>query len=430
MRKEKIKIEHVDISLLKEAEYNPRKMTKKQEEDLTEGIKRYGIVDPLIANFNKERFNFLVGGHQRLKIAKKLGYEEVPVVYLNLTEEKEKELNLRLNRNLGEWDMDLLKEFDIDLLLDVGFDDADLSHIWDENLETEDDNFDEEKELEEIKKTDIKPGDLFALGKHLLLCGDSTQEDAVKMMMGKEKVDMIYSDPIYNIGVDYDKGIGGKKNYGGNINDNKKEEDYREFLRQTLSNGLSVCKKDAHIFYYSDQKYIGILQALYKELGIDNKRICLWIKNGINPTPQVAFNKCFEPVTYGTIGNPYLSPIKNLSEILNKEIDIGNRTIDDILDMLDIWLVKRLPGQEYTHSTEKPITLHEKPLRRCTKVNDIVLDLFAGSGSTLMACEQLKRRCYTIEINPIFCQLVINRFEKLTGTKVKLITNTKNICKK
>lgn len=431
MRKEIIRIEQVSASLLKEATYNPRRMTEKQENDLTESIKRYGLVDPIIVNRHKDRLNIVIGGHGRLKIAKKLGYKEVPVVYLSLNEEKEKELNLRLNKNTGEWDLDLLKEFDIDLLLDVGFDDNDLASIWDENLETEDDDFNVEKELEETKKTDIKLGDLFVLGNNVLLCGDSLQEESVKLLMGNEKADMVYNDIFYNIGLDYDKGIGGKnKKYGGNVNDKRSDEEYRDILKKTISNSLSACKKDAHIFHYSDPYYIGMVQELYKELGIKNKRVCLWVKGSCYPTPQIAFGRSYEPCTYGTVGDPYLAPINNLGEILNKEVENGNRAIDDISDLMDIWLVKRLPGQEYEHPTQKPVTLHEKPLRRCTKVNDIVLDMFAGSGSTLISCAQLKRRCYTIEINPIFCQLVINRFEKLTGTKAKLITNAKNIWKK
>lgn len=417
MKDKNIKIEIVPTSLLKEAEYNPRKMTSQQEQDLTESIKKFGLADPLIVNGYETRKNVIIGGHQRFKIAKKLGYKKVPVVYVNLTPNQEKEFNLRLNRNTGEWDWELLKEFDMNLLLDVGFNDNDLSSIWDESLETEDDDFDPEKELEKIKKTDIKTGDMFSLGNHTLLCGDATDLETVNKLVGKEKVDMIYCDPPYNIDLNYDKGIGGKKKYGGDVNDNKSDDEYREFLNRTISNALNVSEKDTHIFYYCDQQYIGLLQEIYKELGINNKRVCMWIKNGFNVTPQIAFNKCYEPCVYGTRGKPYLSNIKNLNELLNKEIETGNRTIDDILDMFDIWLVKRISGQEYEHPTQKPPTLHEKALRRCTKINDAVLDLFGGSGSTLIACEQLKRRCFIMEQNPIFCQLIINRFEKYADKK-------------
>jgi len=419
MNKEHIKIEMVPIDQLRLCEYNPRNLSEKREKDLTESIKRFGLVDALIVNKNISRKNVLIGGHQRYAIAKKLGYTEMPVVFVDLPLEKEKELNLRLNRNTGEWNLDLLREFDIDLLLDIGFDDNDLAGIWDENLEIEDDNFDSEKELEKAKETDIKVGDYFALGNHRLICGDSTNLDVVEKLMDGSKANMIYSDPPFNIGLDYAKGLGGKRNYGGKVNDSKSDSEYKDFLKKTILNAITVSKKDLHIFYYCDQKFIGILQELYREIGIDNKRVCLWVKNGINPTPDIAFNKCYEPCVYGIKGKPYLSDIKNLNEILNHEVGTGNRTIDDILDMLDIWLVKRLPGQDYEHPTEKSPTLHEKALRRCTKVNDIILDLFGGSGSTMCACHQLKRRCFTAEINPLFCQLIINRFEKYANTKAR-----------
>lgn len=419
--KNTLKIEHITISSLKEADYNPRKMTEKQESDLTESIKRFGLIDPLLVNNYKDRENIVIGGHQRLKIAKKLKFTEVPVVYVSLPPDKEKELNLRLNKNLGEWDYDLLKEFDTDLLLDIGFDEVDLSNIWDENLETEDDNFNIEKELEKAKTTDIKTGDLFLIGNHKLICGDSTDPEVIKRLMEEEKADMIYTDPPYNIGVDYSKGISKNQNYGGVVDDNKSNIEYENFIKKTMANGLLVSRDNVHVFYYHDQKYTGLFQKLYKELGIDYKRTCLWIKNNSNMTPKIGFNKCYEPVIYGVRGKPYLSNIKNLNEILNKEVGVGNRAIDDILDMLDIWLVKRLPSQDYEHPTEKPITLHEKALRRCTKINDVVLDLFGGSGSLALACEQLKRRSYTCEQSPIFCQLIINRFKQYGDIQAKQI---------
>jgi DNA modification methylase len=187
-----------------------------------------------------------------------------------------------------------------------------------------------------------------------------------------------------------------------------------------LKNGLSVADKDAHVFTYCDQKYIWLLQTLYEELGIQNKRVCLWIKNSSNPTPGVAFNKQYEPCVYGTVGKPYLSATTlNISEILNKEIGSGNQGVQDMYDLLDLWIVKRLNGSEYEHPTQKPPQLHEKALRRCTKPGDIVLDLFGGSGSLLIACEQLKRSAYLVEREPTFVDLIIRRYEKLTGQQAK-----------
>ncbi len=420
---DRLSVSYVKIGELRSAEYNPRKWDQASISQLKESITRFGIIDPVIVNRAPGRENVVIGGHFRLFVAKELGYSEVPVVYVKIPDlEKERELNLRLNRNTGQWDFELLKEFDINLLLDVGFDDSDLAPIWDQ-LETEADGFDLEKKLKEIKSPTVKLGDLYALGSHFLLCGDSTDLGQIERLMGGKKASMVYSDPPYNIKLDYSKGISTSGKYGGQEQDKKTSAEYREFLKKTIENALAVSEADAHYFYYCDETYIGMVQGLYEELGISSKRVCLWVKNNLNMTPQVAFNKLYEPVVYGTRGKPFLSnKAQNLTEILNKEVDTGNRAIDDILDLLNIWLVKRLPGQEYIHPTEKPVTLHEKPLRRCTKVGDIVLDLFAGSGSTLIACEQMKRTCYTCELDPVFCQVILERFEEATGIKPKLIS--------
>ena len=279
-----------------------------------------------------------------------------------------------------------------------------------------------EKELEKIKTPTSKLGDIYELGTHRLICGDSTDPEVVKKLMNGKKANTIFTDPPFNISLDYNKGIGGKGNYGGTVNDAKSDTEYKEFLKAALQNALTVLEKDAHIFTYCDQKYVWLLQTLYAELGVSNKRVCLWIKNNSTPTPQVAFNKQYEPCVYGTTGKPYLSEkILNFSEVLNKEIGTGNRTLEDILDLIDIWMVKRLSGANYEHPTEKPPQLHEKALRRCTKPGQIVLDCFAGSGSLLVACEQLKRSAYLVEREPIFIDLIIRRYEKLTGNKTKKV---------
>lgn len=418
-----LKIEHVPIESLKPCPWNPRKWDTSAKEQLRESLTRFGFVDPIIVNNHPDRKNIIVGGHFRWTVAKELGLTEVPVVYISLTEDKERELNLRLNRNTGEWDYDLLKGFDTSLLLDVGFDNDDLSSIWDHALEIEDDGFDLEKELEQITEPKTKPGELYALGTHLLLCGDSRDEASVKRLVGSRQVDMIYSDPPFNIGLSYTDGISTKGKYGGKkTNDTLTQQGYRSFLETTIQNALLVAKPDVHVFYWCDENYIGLIQSLFTDQKLDIKRTCLWIKNNFNVTPNVAFNKVYEPCVYAVRGKPFLSPdLKNLHEVLNKEVGVGNRAVEDILDLFNIWLAKRLPGQDYEHPTEKPPTLHEKALKRCTRVGDIVLDLFGGSGSTLIACEQMKRTCFTVEIEPIFCDLIIKRYETLTGTKAKLL---------
>ena len=233
---------------------------------------------------------------------------------------------------------------------------------------------------------------------------------------------MIYSDPIYNINLDYNKGLGGKQHYGGEVIDKRTDDEYREFLKRSIVNALAVCKPDVHVFYWNTEQHIWIIQTLYRELGIENKRVCLWIKNGHNPTPKVAFNKCYEPCIYGSKGTPYLSKKEQgLTEVMNKEITTGNDSIDE----LNIWTAKRLGSQEYSHATSKPVSLHEKAIRRCTLPNDIILDSFLGSGSTLIAAEQLKRVVYGVELEPVFCDLIIKRYEKLTGIKAIIISHEK-----
>ena len=400
---------------------NPRTLSEDQQEQLKRSLEKFNLVElPAIDTTNR-----LIAGHQRVKVLLILGRGdeqiEVRVPNRKLTEAEFREYNLRSNHTSGSWDFEKLKGFNIDTLLDIGFDDTDLSAMWSDALETEDDNFDTEKELEKLKKPTTKPGDMFQLGPHRLICGNSADLGVVQKLVGSKQANMLYCDPPFNIDLDYNKGIGTNGKYGGvHTNDNRSEIDYRKFLKTTMENGLAAASPDCHIFYYCDQIYIGLMQSLFSELKLTNRRVCLWLKNNQNPTPKVAFNKAYEPCVYATRGKPFLNTdATKFNEVLNKEVGSGNRLSEDIMDLFDIWLVKRIAGSEYEHPTEKPPTLHEKALRRCTKPGDIVLDLFGGSGSTLIACEQLKRRCYTVELEPIFCDLIIKRYERLTNDKAK-----------
>ena len=366
----------------------------------------------------------ILSGVQRTKALKKLGMKEVYVLVPSrkLTQKERDRVMLGSNLHSGDWDFEKLKSFDLDLLLESGFDKVDLSDLWTENLETENDQFNESEELAKIKKPKTKLGDLISMGQHRLICGDSTDPLVLKKLFGKERASAIYSDPVYNINYRYDSGLGQKNKYGAEVQDTRTYEQYKEFLKKSMLAALSVAKDDLHIFYYSDQCYIGVIQELYRELGIENKRVCLWVKNSQNPTVGVAFSKCYEPCTYGIKGRPWIAPnITNLNEVMNKEITTGNNLLEETLDHLDLWLVKRLPGKDYEHATSKPPKLHEKALRRCTKPGDIILDSFSGSASTMIAAEQLKRRVYAVELEPVFCDLAIKRFEKLTGLKAKII---------
>ena len=402
---------------------NPRKMSPKQIVDLTKSLKKFNLVEiPAIDTDDK-----IIAGHQRIAVMQLLGRGEemidVRVPSRPLTESEYKEYLLTSNAVHGSWDYEMLAEyFDIDTLIESGLDDQDISRAFADTLEVDDDEFDVEKELKAIKKPRAKLGDIYQLGMHRVACGDSLKSENIKKLVGDAKIDMIYSDPIYNIGLDYNKGVGGKAKYGGTVGDSKSEKDYREFLNAAIKSALSVAKKDCHVFFWSDQRYVGMVQSLYEALGIQNKRTCLWIKGAANPVPMVAFNKSYEPCVYGIRGTPFISKaFLNFNEILNKETTGGNQLLEEVMGIFDLWLSKRVAGNKYEHATQKPVTLHEKSIKRCTKPGDTILDLFGGSGSTLIAAESMKRVCYMSEIEPIFVDLIIRRYEKLTGIKAKKI---------
>jgi len=399
---------------------NPRVMSPKQISDLTKSLNKFNLVEIPVIDQN----NRLVAGHQRCAIMSLTGRAEeiidVRVPSRPLTEAEYKQYLITSNKVHGDWNYELLAEhFDIDTLLESGFDETEISEVFADSLETFEDNFDVQAELAKIKKPKSKLGDIYQLGLHKLACCDSLKQENIKRLVGKDSIDMIYVDPIYNLSVNYDTGLGGKASYGGKVNDSKSDTEYKKFLRTLIENSLSVAKKDCHIFYWCDQKYIGIIQELYKTLDIHNKRVCLWVKGRSNPTPGVAFNKAYESCVYGTRGKPFVSPsFQNLNEILNKETGNGDDVIEQIMD---IWLTKRIPSQQYQHATQKPITLHEKPIKRCSKPTDTILDICAGAGSTLLAADAMKRVCFAAEIEPIFVDLIIKRYEKFSGIKAKEI---------
>lgn len=402
---------------------NPRKITDKQMSDLQKNLKRFNLVEiPAVDHNNK-----ILAGHQRIKALQLLGRgEELIDIRLpnrKLTKSESERYLIASNALGGDWDTEALKSFDLDLLTDIGFDSAELSKFWDKELKVKEEEFDERVELSKIKTPTTKLGDLILLGSNRLICGNSGDPEVLKRLFGKDKASMVYSDPPYNIKLNYSGGLGGKRNYGGSVKDNRTDKEYESFLRENMRAALVVTNPDCHWFYWCSQLYVWLIQVLYRELGIENKSICLWAKNSQNPVPSIAFNRSYEPAVYGTAGRPYLAEdITNLNEFLNKEVTTGNSSFEELRD---IWTVKRLHGKEMEHATSKPPRLHEKAIRRCTKPGDIILDSFSGSGSTLIAGEQLKRKVYAVELEPVFCDLAIRRWEKLTGKKVKIIRHEK-----
>ncbi len=418
-------VETRKTSELKPYKKNPRIITEDELTELKDQIQESGFHAALTIDAD----GVVLSGNQRLKALIELGIEEVTCIVppRKLTAKEQERVNLRSNLHKGRWDLDVLaQEFDMDEILRAGFEDADISAIFDDALETSEDNFNTQRAIRESKNPVTKTGDRIQLGRHTLMCGDSTSIEQVEKLMGSAKANVVYSDPPYNIGLDYDKGTEGKKStYGGNYSgkkDKKVDAQYAEFLDRAMQNAIAVGDKDLHFFWWCDEKYIGMVQQLEEKNGLNTNRVMVWIKNNSFPKPQVAFNKVYEPCVYGTRGKPWINKAHNkFNEIMNKEIDTGNQALDDIMEMINIWLVRRENTLSYEHPTQKPITLHEKPLRRCSRPGDVVVDLFGGSGSTLMACEQMNRTCYTMEQDPVFCDVIVKRWEEYTGQKAKRI---------
>lgn len=405
--------------------YNPRKISGSQKDDLQKSIEQFGAVVPVVLNIGS-RVDIIIGGEQRIKIYADLGYTEVECMIPSreLTLAEEQELNLRLNKNTGGWDEALLKDFDLSVLLDVGFEDDELQGFFDD-VELAEDEYDVDKAIEEMVEPKVKLGEVWQLGTHRLLVGDSTNKESVSKFMGETKAHFIFQDMPYNIGLSYNKGISNTKEYGGEYSSSKdsmSDEKYFAFIEASISTAKAIAHANAHWLYWCDARNVGAIQTLYKQYGIHFRRICYWVKNNQNMTPQVAFNRVHEPAVYGTTNKPYLNKnLKNVNEILNQEVTTGNQLHNELLDMIDLWIVKRDDVQSYLHPTQKPVGLNEKPLKRCTAPGHVVFSGFGGSGSDLIACEQLGRVWFGVEQDLVFASIIIDRWEKFTKQTAKRV---------
>ena len=398
---------------------NARTMSARMRGELKKSLDTFNYVEPIVIDLDGR----VISGNQRLSVLAESGTDEdieVRMPSRKLTKKEFEQYSLIANRVHGDFAWDKLAEMDVEMLLASGFDELDLANIFDDNLEIEDDDHNMDEAVEEIKTTDIKVGEIYQLGNHRLAVGDCRDPELLKRLFEDKKINCVACDSNYNQDLDYATGAGGKANYADKnpINDNKPIAEYEEDIRKSMQAIFPYLEKDSHWFWFCSQNYVWMTQKLYMEMGIKLRRLCSWFKLSGNPTPNVAFNASTESCIYGTINKPFLSKkVLNLTEILNKEISVGNRAYDDILDIIDLWVVKRVAGNEQLHACQKPPSLYEKMLRRTTQPGDIVYDGYGGSGSSLIACEQLKRTCYMVEIFPLFAQIILNRYEKLTGIK-------------
>jgi len=434
----KLQIIGVDVNGLIPSDYNPRKWNTDALTNLKESIEKFGLIDPIIVNSAPNRKNVVIGGHFRLKVAKDLGYKEIPVVYLNIPDiEKEKELNLRLNKNTGDWDYDLLNQFDENFLSDLGFSSEELDSIF--NIETSEE-FDLKKELEklDIKNITIQKGDIHQLGTHRLMCGDSTIEKDMLKLMGNQKANMCFTDPPYIL--NYLKG--GKRHgnpttgFGAKKNRRYLETDVLppDFTEKWMANIHKIAKEDFHIIVYENWKNLKTIWGeMEKYWQVKNMlvwhlpnrmqgfaaRYKFFSKHDIAMVGSSAevqslnlkeeqdlLQNEYETALYAIQGKPHWEPYKKGNKYCPTDF-IEYKAADE-----------KSSGQGVIFGT-KPTEIIIPYIKILTKRNDLIVEPFGGSGSTMIASEKLRRRCFVMEKSPVYCEVIRKRWEYLTGKKSK-----------
>ena len=388
------KIINRDIESLIFAEYNPRQLTKDQYKHLKDSIDRFGLVDPIIVNKNKKRKNIIIGGHQRVKVAKDMNIKEVPVIELDLTYDRERELNVRLNANTGEWDTDILANmFELDELQDWGFDDIDLKLFEDEEIK---EGLTDDDDVPEVEESICKAGDLWLLGEHRLLCGDATKKEDVELLMDGNKADMVFTDPPYAL-------FGNSTGVSG-VTDDKM---VMPFFRQILKNYKKYTRIYGHIYVCCDWHSAFAIESASRDAKLTPKNLCIWDKGdgGLG----AMYQQCYEMVWF--FGN---SPIQTTTGFNGKR---GERTING---KPNIWRHKRVTDKGRVHNAQKPVEMMQNAIKNSSDQNGLCIDLFLGSGSTLIACEKTNRKCYGMELDPHYCDVIIKRWEQFTGKVAKL----------
>ncbi len=439
---DKLNIVYVSVNDLQASDYNPRKWDKEAENQLKESIRKYGIVDPLLVNSAEERKNIVIGGHFRLSVIKELGIENVPVVYINIPDiEKEKELNIRLNKNTGEFDWDILKTFDETFLSDIGFSSEDLDSIFE--LEPTPEEFDLNNELKKLKidQINVKEGDVYELDGSRVMCGDSMSETDIIKLMENEKADMCLTDPPYIL--DY---LNGKKKKNGKVTEGfglKRDRIYLgteslpdNFTELWMANIAKIQKEDFSIMIYENPKN---LRTIWNELEKHWKyrNTVVWhLPNRVQgfSAKYKFFNK-YDFAMLGTSGKIELNEEPESDELLQTDYETalfatsgrphwesyGKGKKYCPTDFIEFKASdEKSSGQAIIFGT-KPLEILIPYIKVLTKRDDLIVEPFGGSGSTLIASIKMHRRCYLMEKSPVYTEVILKRWEKFTGLTAKKI---------
>ncbi len=443
MQTQDLHIEYVPITSLKECEYNARIWDVGDREQLKKSLSTFGVLDPLIVNSTEERMNVVVGGNFRMAMLKELGHEQAPIVRVKLSLEKERELNLRLNKNLGKFDFDLLKEFDESFLSDIGFDSEELDEIY--ATDPVEEQFDLEEELDKIGigEITVKKGETYNLDGSRLYVGDSTIEADMLALMGSEKADLCMTDPPYRLEYLKGKTRNGESTTGFGSKKNRRyletESLPEDFTTLWMGNVSKVASKDFAIIVYENWKNIReVWGEMEKHWKVRN--MLVWHLPNRNQGYS-GKHKFFSKHDIAMVGTSEEYSGLNLDDedvLLDEEYrtalfavvgkphweSYGKNKQYCPTDFIDFNAADEKSSGQGIIFGVKPLPILIPYIKVLTKRGQLVMEPFGGSGSTLMASVALGRRCYIMEKVPTYAQVIINRWEKTTGKKaVKIHAN-------
>ena len=411
-----MEIKKISIDSINPAVYNPRQDLQpgdEKYEHIKNSIESFGYIDPIIWN---KRTGNLVGGHQRFKILKQLGYFEIDAVVVDFDEEKEKAANMAVNKASGDWDNKRLEELlrsmkDYDMTK-FGFEENQILDIEEDVVE---DNYDDYGGVSTGK---VKFGDVWLLGRHRLICGDSTKPETYEKLMKGQKADAVVTDPPYN--VNYESDATGMKI----ANDNMDDESFKAFLNDAFKQISENTKKGAPIYVFHSSSQVHNFRDGMINNGFKVTQELIWNKSHFVLSRQ-DYNWKHEPILYGWkegASHKFYGKMNNETVLSDYAQDYRNKTKAQLVQILDeiyasaptTVIDEDTTKKNDIHPTMKPVKLIAKLVANSTKKGDIILEPFTGSGTDIMACEQLDRTCYEIEYDEGFCESIIARWEEYT----------------
>ena len=417
-----MQIELINIDEIIPYENNAKLHPKEQIEQIKKSILEFGNNDPIAIDKN----NVIVEGHGRLLALKELGYEEVEVIKLgHLTDEQRKAYTLIHNKLTMNTDFDIeILESELASINIIDMNDFDFDLDIEIEEPTIEDDYDIEEKLEQIEEPKSKSGDIYLLGEHRLMCGDSTQKEDVMRLMDNQVADMLLTDPPYNVNISNSDGMTIE-------NDNMSDDNFKQFLNAAFQTASASLKKGgAFYIWHGDSETVNFRNAC-EDNDLSVRQCLIWVKNGFNFGRQ-DYKWKHEPCLYGwkNGASHYFIDEYNNPTVIEDNINIDLLKKEELKKLVEELLSDRVPTtiihedkplKNDKHPTMKPINLLSFQIKNSSKKNEIVLDLFGGSGSTLICAEQLNRKCFMMEYDPKYVDVIIDRWETLTGKKAVLV---------